>query len=460
MKLWTVARNDVLGLQAQPVDPMVARGLLLIWTGSDAFETDTVEADQYLVAQRDLLRHLLCGCNGNNLSTAPRLLCKRIGEIGPTFLSRDSNRPEHDPSCPFFRENWINPDRPRLAPAERTAREYELADLFLGIGGQAAVRNPSPRLPPRRSDTQEDGSSRPPSMATALDLILELSDLNQAHVPYPTDPADVRIFPEQMVSASLNRVIQPGSQSTRLGEICLVQPPSLATAIADLYASARQAWRGPRSPVGYLIFVCDDLIHHLNRSVAHYRTGGGILEVTLDFRIPCARQNVSGPFLVICKVGMPANASSPVILEAASQAVAARSDWWAVDSIWERESYRNLRHVLKAAAEEGLVVEAWRPLRWLTGRSGGLFLPDYWLRCQSSWGCWHNLFVEVEGTRDAAGREMKERTIERAKSRGGVWREDRRDGRRERADRVQRATILEWARRMGEAAPQANSDPD
>jgi hypothetical protein len=148
----------------------------------------------------------------------------------------------------------------------------------------------------------------------------------------------------------------------------------------------------------------------------------------------------------------------PIILDAASQAISTRSDWWAVDSKWERESYRNLRHILKAAAEEGLALEAWRPLRWLTGKGGGLFLPDYWLRIRSTLGCWHNFFVEVEGTRDAAGREMKERTIERAKTRGEVWREDRRDGHKERADRLQRATILKWARWASQAPLQANSD--
>jgi hypothetical protein len=460
MQLWSVSRDDALGLYAQPVDPGIARGLFLIWAGSDPMAPHAADAAKYLVEQRDRFRHLLCGCTGKNLAAAPRLLCKRIGINGATFLSRDSTRVEHDARCPYFREDWTNSDCPQITPAARTAREYELTDLFMGIGGAAAAGMSSTPLPRRRSDISIDGNSRPSSIATALDLIFELSGLNNACVPYPIDRYGSRIFPEQTVHESLKTVRHPSLGQYKLSDICLVQPSTLATAPNDVYTSARRSWRGRGSPVGYLIFVCEDIINDSGRSVVYYRTGTDVSSVALNFKVPCARQNVDGPFVVLCKVGIPGNTLEPVILEAASQAVAARSDWWAIDSNWERDSYRNLRHVLRAAADEGIVISAWRPLRWLTARNGGLFLPDYWVRCRSSWGCWHNFFVEIEGTRNAAGQAMKERTIARAQTRGTVWRENRLGGLRARDDRLQRSTILEWARWACSAPPQATSDPD
>jgi hypothetical protein len=459
MKLWSVPHDDSLGLDAHPVEPSIVRGMAALWMGHDPATPPAASASRFLVGLRDQLRHLVCGCRGDDVTRGPRLLCKRIESTGTTFLSLDPSRAEHALSCVFYREAWENPDRPNLLPATRTARDFELAALFLGIGGQVATRRPGTSLPPRRSDTHSDGSSKAPSIATALDLMLEASEQNRAWVPYPRTSAGLRVFPESLLANALARIENPTAAGRHLGQICLVQPLQLDGAVVEAYETARRAWVGSRSPVGYLVFVCEDLISSRNETCVRYRChDNSTVEVLLPFRIPCARDNVAGPYLVLCRVGRPAHGGDPVILEATSQAVAAYSDWWAVDSNWERPSYQNLRRVLKAAADEGLHIEAWRPMRWLTALKGGLFLPDYWLRCRSSWDCWHNLFVEVEGNRNSAGREMKERTVERAGTRGHVWREDRRDGMRERADRAQRNKILTWARWAREAPPQADSD--
>lgn len=436
----------------------VVRGLVALWTGSTQISADTQAAAAFLVGLHDQSCHIACGCRGDDLHSAPRLLCKKIRATKTVFLCRDTTRQEHAQTCIFLRESRSAEDHAAAQRAERTARQYDLADFFCGAGGVIVQRAGSPDRARPRTLQYSHGQMTPPTIATALDLLLEASGANEAHVPYPQTAEGLRIFPEQAILEAMRQISRQDTPAYTLDSLFVVQPPSLEGFERVTYEHAAAGWRGDGAPVGYAMFVCDDIRHTGSGSLLKYRGGEQNGEVLVAHRIPCARANVSGPYLVLCKIGHPTGRQATCILAATSQAVASRSDWWAVDSEWERESYQNLRRILKEAAEEGLQLEAWRPLRWLTAVPSGLFLPDWWLRCRSNWGCWHNLFGEVEGTRDADGREMKERTIQRAETRGRVWREDRRDGRRQQADRRQRAAVLAWARWASTAEPEVNSD--
>lgn len=436
----------------------VVRGLVSLWTGSTHTSADTQAAAAFLIGLHDQSCHIACGCRGDHLHSAPRLLCKKIRTTRTVFLCRDTTRQEHAETCIFRRESRSGLEQAAAQRAERTARQYDLADLLIGTGGVIVQRARSPEWARPRTLQYSSGQLTPPTIATALDLLLEAAGANEAHVPYLQTAEGLRIFPEQAILEATRRVSHQDTAAYTLDSLFLVQPSSLEGFERVTYEHAAACWCGVGAPVGYAMFVCDDILHTGSGSLLRYRGGEQNSEVVVTHRIPCARANVSGPYVVLCKIGHPAGRLAPCILAATSQAVASRSDWWAVDSEWERESYQNLRRILKEAAEEGLQLEAWRPLRWLTAIPNGLFLPDWWLRCRSNWGCWHNLFAEVEGTRDADGREMKERTIQRAETRGRVWREDRRDGRRQQADRRQRSAVLAWARWASTAEPEANSD--
>lgn len=458
VKLWSIAAPTSPDATHSPIPMNVVRGLVALWTGSTQTSADTQAAAAFLIGLHDQGCHLACGCRGEDPHRAPRLLCKKIRLTRTVFLCRDTTRPEHAESCIFRRDSRSDVDHEAAQRAERTARQYDLADLLSGTGGVIVQRARSPEWARPRALQDSHGQLTPPTIATALDLLLEASGANAAHVPYPHTPEGHRIFPEQSILEATSRVSHQDTAAYTLDSLFLVQPSSLEGFERVTYEHAAAGWRGDGAPVGYAMFVCDDILQAGSGSLLRYRGGEQNGEVLVAHRIPCARANVSGPYLVLCKIGHPAGRQAPCILAATSQAVASRSDWWAVDSEWERESYQNLRRILKEATEEGLQLEAWRPLRWLTAVPSGLFLPDWWLRCRSSWGCWHNLFGEVEGTRDADGREMKERTIQRAETRGRVWRDDRRDGRRQQADRRQRSAVLAWARWASKAEPQANSD--
>lgn len=388
--MWLIPRRtNGLGPHRIPL-PQPVRDALVRWYAGKGSRHDE-EAGIMLVQQARIgEKWIACDCLQSGESP-PILTPAFLSEAETYYLRRltSTDRPEHHPDCPFFREQATN----RLSEV----RTHEsAADPPMGY---FEVLRPAPeKLAQKPEEDSSDDRTRQgsvPRLARLLWRLLHISGLNRIP-PLCEDHADHSISDEfRTLSAAAAKVeIAPGIE---LGRAFWTHAQALHS--KRLYASLREIAR--RWPRGHAPQAFLALYAHEFRGATIQVSGSDPVVVANRVQSPSVRGNtIKGPYLVLIVAGQYPEAHGYAPLRAYAQPILSGRRFVPVDSEFERAVLRDLIKLRATFDRYDIDLAIEKPV-FDTLTQIGPCRPDFLLEARSrSTGEIRHVMVEAMGSND------------------------------------------------------------
>lgn len=388
--MWLIPRNTD-GMSAGRVPlPSPVRDALVRWYSGDGSRDDE-EAGIVLVQQARIgERWIACDCLAPD-EPPPILTPAFLSEAETYYLRRLTavNRPEHQPDCPFFREqatNRLSEVRTQESPADPPTGFFE-------------VLKPAPeKLAQRPEEESSDDRTRQasvPRLARLLWRLIKLAGLNQT-LSLSEEQADHSISDEfKTLSVAAQRVeIAPGIE---LGRAFWTHAQALHS--KRIYARLRELariWPRGHAPQAFLTLFTQKF----EGSTIHV---AGSDPVVLANRVqsPSIRGNtIKGPYLAIVVAGQYPEAHGYAPLRSYAQPIYSGKRFIPVDSEFERTVLRELLRLRWSFDRMGLDLLIEKPV-FDTLTPLGSCRPDFLLEARSrTTGETRQIIVEAMGFTD------------------------------------------------------------
>lgn len=390
--MWLIARHsDGQGAGRIPL-PAPVRDALVRWYVGKGSRHDE-EAGIMLVQQARIgEKWIACDCLAPG-EAPPILTPAFLSEAETYYLRRltSANRPEHQPDCPFFRDqatNRVTEVRTPESPADPPAGYFE-------------VLRPAPeKLAQRPEEESSDDRTRQasvPRLARLLWRLIHIAGLNRT-VPLPLENRDHSIADEfRLLSMAAERVeIAPGVE---LGRAFWTHAQALHS--KRVYASLRELsrrWPRGHAPQAFLALFAQEF-RGSTIQVA------GCAPVVLANRVqsPSVRGNtIKGPYLVLIVAGEYPEAHGYAPLRGYAQPIYSGRRFIPVDSESERSVLRALLQVRRTFDRHSIDLVLEKPV-FDTLTELGSCRPDFLLEARSrSTGEIRRIVVEAMGSKDEA----------------------------------------------------------
>ncbi|PBN42286.1 hypothetical protein [Sphingobium sp. D43FB] len=388
--MWLIARHsNGCGAGRIPL-PAPVRDALVRWY-VDAGSRGDEEASIMLVQQARIgEKWIACDCLP--AGEAPPILTPAFLSEAETYYLRrltSTNRPEHQPDCPFFRDqatNRITEVRTQESPADPPTGYFE-------------VLRPAPeKLAQRPVEESTDDRTRQasvPRLARLLWRLLNLSGLNR-YPPLSEEAAERSISDEfRVLSAAAGKVeIAPGIE---LGRAFWTHAQALHS--KRVYARLRdlaQIWPRGHAPQAFLALFA----HEFRGSTIHV-AGGDPVVLANRVQSPSIRSNpIKGPYLAIVVAGEYPEAHGYAPLRGYAQPIYSGKRFIPVDSEFERSVLRELIKLRWSFERSGIDLALEKPV-FDTLTPVGSCRPDFILEARSrDSGEIRTIIVEAMGSTD------------------------------------------------------------
>ena len=388
--MWLIDRfSDGRGARRIPL-PDPVRSALVRWYVGEGSRGDE-EAGITLVQQARIGgKWIACDCLDDD--TPPPILTPAFLSEAETYYLRrltSVKRPEHQPDCPFFRDqvtNRITEIRSHQTPADPPAGYFE-------------VLRPAPEKLAQRpeEDTSDDRTRHAsvPRLARLLWRLLDVSGLNLC-APMAHDLADHSISDEfKALTAAAGKIeIAPGIE---LGRALWTHAKALHS--NRVYAGLRELsrnWPRGHAPQAFLT-----LFSPAFKGAQVNVSGCEPVVIANRVQSPSVRGNpVKGPYLVIIVAGEYPEAHGYAPLRAYAQPIFSGRRFMPVDSEFERTVLRELLEARRYFDRDGIDIAIEKPV-FDTLTPIGACRPDFLLEARSrSTGEIRQLIVEAIGFED------------------------------------------------------------
>src|SRR3546814_388683 len=388
--MWLIPRRtNGLGSGRIPL-PQPVRDALVRWYAGKGSRHDE-EAGIMLVQQARIgEKWIACDCLQSGESP-PILTPAFLSEAETYYLRRltSTDRPEHHPDCPFFREQATN----RLSEVHTHERA---ADPPMGY---CEVLRPAPeklaQKPEEDSSNDRTRQGSVPRLARLLWRLLHISGLKRVP-PLTEDHADHSISDEfRTLSAAAAKVeIAPGIE---LGRAFWTHAQALHS--KRLYASLREIAR--RWPRGHAPQAFLALFAHEFRGATIQVSGSDPVVIANRVQSPSVRGNtIKGPYLVLIVAGQYPKAHGYAPLRAYAQPILSGRRFMPVDSEFERAVLRDLIKLRVTFDRYDIDLMIEKPV-FDTLTQIGPCRPDFLLEARSrSTGEIRHVMVEAMGSND------------------------------------------------------------
>ncbi|TWH88895.1 hypothetical protein [Sphingobium wenxiniae] len=388
--MWLIPRRtNGLGSGRIPL-PQPVRDALVRWYAGKGSRHDE-EAGIMLVQQARIgEKWIACDCLQSGESP-PILTPAFLSEAETYYLRRltSTDRPEHHPDCPFFREQATN----RLSEVHT---HESAADPPMGY---FEVLRPAPeklaQKPEEDSSNDRTRQGSVPRLARLLWRLLHISGLNRVP-PLTEDHADHSISDEfRTLSAAAAKVeIAPGIE---LGRAFWTHAQALHS--KRLYASLREIAR--RWPRGHAPQAFLALFAHEFRGATIQVSGSDPVVIANRVQSPSVRGNtIKGPYLVLIVAGQYPEAHGYAPLRAYAQPILSGRRFMPVDSEFERAVLRDLIKLRVTFDRYDIDLMIEKPV-FDTLTQIGPCRPDFLLEARSrSTGEIRHVMVEAMGSND------------------------------------------------------------
>jgi hypothetical protein len=401
--MWLIDRNSD-GFSAARIPlPAELRSALVRWYTGDGSRRDE-EAGILLVQQARIgEKWIACDCLGSSCKP-PILTPAFLSEAETYYLRRltGSLRPEHLPTCPFFRDqttNRISEVRSPVTPADPPDGYFE-------------VLRPAPEKLAQRPDSESnDDRTRAASVPRLARLLWRMLDVSGLAIAPPIfdEPAERSIAQEfRALSAAAGKLeIAPGIE---LGRALWTHADALHSrrAYAVIRNLARN-WPRGHAPQGFLSVFA----HRVSGSTI-YPAGAEPIIVANRVQSPSGSANpVKGPFLVIVVIGEYPEAQGYAPLRAYAQPIFSGTRFVPVESEIERSVLRTLIDIRWALHRNDIDVAIEKPVFDRLTRLGAC-RPDFLLEARSrKTGEIRRLVVQAIGTQPDEGQSSKATALPR-----------------------------------------------
>lgn len=324
--------------------PAPVRDALVRWYTGNGSRADE-EAGIVLVQQARIGRKwLACDCLGAG-AAQPILTPAFLSEAETYYLRRltGADRPEHEPDCPFFRDqatNRITSPRGLQAPADPPGGFFE------------ALRPAPEKLAQRPKEEAIDDRTRQasvPRMARLLWRLIDVAGLNRC--PPPITEHDQRSILQEFRTLSAVTAAITLAPGIELQRAFWTHADALHSRriYSNLRALAGQ-WPRGHAPQGFLA-----LFAHRIRGSTIYVADGAPVVLANRVQSPSTEKNpISGPYLVLIVVGEYPETRGFAPLRGYAQPILSGQRFIPVDSASERETLKTLIALRGPFARRGI----------------------------------------------------------------------------------------------------------
>lgn len=361
--MWMVPR-ETRGLTQRTPVPEVVREALVRWYTGEGSDADHRASVITVVKARDHHQWLACGCLEAD-QPPPLMSPAYLSEAETYYLRRltsfQQKRPEHDPNCPFFREQA--PDRDREKAGARPDTINEPDGLF------SAHRLAAEKLAQLPDENEPDDRARGvaiPRLARLLWLLMEMARVN---VVEPLDIGEPRTTSMASEFAAMRQAaerlsIAPGVPLAR-HLYTHIEPYDRQIVFAKLREAAKK-WPSGHAPQAFLLLYAIDI-----SGTTITLAGGHDLELKTRIRhIGVHQRGVGAPFLVLAVVGEHNPREGFAALRAYAQPIARPTNFIAIHNRIERDAIVGLLDLQYRLRHRGMGIGFKRPLFDLVSRIG------------------------------------------------------------------------------------------
>lgn len=390
--MWLIPKHTD-GLKSGRIPlPAPVREALVRWYVGAGTRADE-EAGITLVQQARIGgKWIACDCLP--ASEPPPVLTPAFLSAAETYYLRrltSADRPEHQPDCPFFRDQATN----RLSEVRSHGSPAEPPDGFF------EVLRPAPEKLAQRPESEgSDDRTRHasvPRLARLLWRLLAVSGLNHC-VPSARDFPDHSISDEfRLLAAAAGKIeIAPGIE---LGRALWTHAQALhkKRVYAGLRALAK-GWPQGHAPQAFLALFAQEV-----RGATVYVAGSDPVVLANRVQSPSVRGNpIKGPYLVLVVVGEYPEAHGYAPLQGYAQPILSGRRFMPVDSEFERTLVRALLEQRWSFDREGVDLGLEKPVFDILTPLGPC-RPAFLLEARSrSTGEIRQLMVEAAGNDEEA----------------------------------------------------------
>lgn len=330
--------------------PAVLKDALIRWYVGVGSRDDEAAGIMLVQQARIGSKWIACNCLGH-ASLPPILTPAYLSEAETYYLRRltQSDRPEHRPDCPFFRDSATN----------RITHVHNRSDPIDPPTGFFEVLSPAPdklaQRPERDLTDDRTRNASIPRLARLLWRLIEASGVNRLPPLMETD-RDHSISREfKALGRAAGQIeIAPGIE---LGRLFWTHPGALHG--KQVYAALRrlaQAWPNGHAPQAFLALFADKFEGHVVNAA-----GAEPVRIANRVQSPSVRTNrVAGPYLVLIVVGQYPESRGYSPLRAYAQPILSGRRFMPVASEFERTLLQELlraqyslrRHDIEFAVEK------------------------------------------------------------------------------------------------------------
>lgn len=384
--MWLIHRDtDGTSPDRIPLPSQLREALVRWYVGEGSFHDE--HAGITLVQNARIgQRWIACDCRGGDKSP-PILTPAFLSEAETYYLRRltSTKRPEHQPDCPFFRDqvtNRITEVRSHTTPTDPPSGFFE-------------VLRPAPeklaQRPDQDSNDDRTRNASTPRLARLLWRLLDNSDCNHvAPLSYGQEWSIKEEF--AAIARTAGKIeIAPGIELARA--FWTHARPLQANVVYATLRALSDKWPKAHAPQGFVLLYAPAIKGH----EIHLPSGDA---VTIANRVqsPSIRGNrISGPFLVLIVAGEYPEAHGYAPLRAYAQPVYNGRMFVPVESDFERRVFRAILDCQHALHKRGVDLAIGKPL-FDTLTPLGPCRPDFVLEARSRMtGEVRNVVVEAMG---------------------------------------------------------------
>ncbi|MHA3795566.1 hypothetical protein [Sphingomonas sp. YL-JM2C] len=350
--MWLIDRGDEGRSSHRIALPSPVREALVSWYVGQGSRADE-EAGIVLVQQARIGRKWIA-CDCLPADEAPPILTPAFLSEAETYYLRrltGSDRPEHHPDCPFFREqatNRISEVRGQHSPTDPPTGFFE-------------VLRPAPEKLAQRPDAEaSDDRTRQasvPRLARLLWRLVDVAGLNRCP-PLSEDCTQRSIRDEfkSLTSVTGAITLAPGIE---LARAFWTHPQALRS--RQVYGSLRalaEHWPQGHAPQAFLA-----LFAHRVRGSAVYVADGDPVVLANRVQLPSTRDNrLDGPYLVLVVVGQFPDAHGYAPLRGYAQPILTGHRFMPVETAFEREALRALIDIRGPFERRGIELGIHKPV--------------------------------------------------------------------------------------------------
>jgi hypothetical protein len=343
--MWLVAKGAKDATGEVPIDEALTDTLRIWYSG----QGDSQDEKTALILVRHARKHglwIACDCKGD---ASPPMLSPALLTGADTYYLRRltaRTRPEHDITCPFFREQVFR----AIATAKQPARNAP-EGWFAVLRPPAISLARAPEEEPAQRDSASHGS---PRLAKLMWRMLELSGRSRI-LGHEDAPRDIAGEFAAICTLAEKIDVAPGIPLSR---VLFTHPRDWESLrIFAVLRELAKSWPKGHEPQAFLLVFARKVHEH------SIETAEGEIELATRLRHPGTRIHpISGPDLTLVAVGEHPDLGGYRALRAWAQPVHSGHRFIPVDSDFDRTIIEALLAARRILAQTGITLTADKPL--------------------------------------------------------------------------------------------------